>query len=189
MSSIHVQSLPVQQTALPSTPSIRIHNPSLDCLPLSTIPEAPLATPPPTPNLQAKGRSLVRKGRIQRRDSLRRQARKHSALPDHMVEEVLQTKFTKEKERDKKKKEAQRREATEMGSSHRRLSSVSSDSSSPEASPTMSPTSSRSKSKPKSKDSSWTDVTDPEERRRIQNRIAQRKFRMSSSTLTLHLTY
>ncbi len=36
-----------------------------------------------------------------------------------------------------------------------------------------------SKSKSKSKTDDWTDVTEPEERRRIQNRIAQRKFRMS----------
>lgn len=35
-----------------------------------------------------------------------------------------------------------------------------------------------SKSKPKTKTDDWTDVTEPEERRRIQNRIAQRKFRM-----------
>ncbi|KAB5563309.1 hypothetical protein GE09DRAFT_778067 [Coniochaeta sp. 2T2.1] len=34
-----------------------------------------------------------------------------------------------------------------------------------------------SKSKSKTKTDDWTDVTEPEERRRIQNRIAQRKFR------------
>ncbi|KAI1824667.1 hypothetical protein F4861DRAFT_249187 [Xylaria intraflava] len=37
--------------------------------------------------------------------------------------------------------------------------------------------SSKSKSKSKTKNDDWTDVTEPEERRRIQNRIAQRKFR------------
>ncbi|KAI3334830.1 hypothetical protein F4824DRAFT_466057 [Ustulina deusta] len=37
--------------------------------------------------------------------------------------------------------------------------------------------SSKSKSKPKAKNDDWTGVTEPEERRRIQNRIAQRKFR------------
>jgi hypothetical protein len=40
--------------------------------------------------------------------------------------------------------------------------------------------SSKSKSKGKAKSDNWTDVTDPEERRRIQNRIAQRKFRTSN---------
>ncbi|GAP89164.1 putative basic leucine zipper transcription factor domain-containing [Rosellinia necatrix] len=37
--------------------------------------------------------------------------------------------------------------------------------------------SSKSGSKSKAKNDDWTDVTEPEERRRIQNRIAQRKFR------------
>ncbi|KAK0727286.1 hypothetical protein B0T26DRAFT_671969 [Lasiosphaeria miniovina] len=35
----------------------------------------------------------------------------------------------------------------------------------------------KSKSKPKTKSDDWADITEPEERRRIQNRIAQRKFR------------
>ena len=32
------------------------------------------------------------------------------------------------------------------------------------------------KTKPKLKDADWSEVTNPEERRRIQNRVAQRKF-------------
>lgn len=39
--------------------------------------------------------------------------------------------------------------------------------------------STRKSCKVNAKDVDWADVTDPEERRRIQNRIAQRKFRMS----------
>jgi hypothetical protein len=43
--------------------------------------------------------------------------------------------------------------------------------------------SSKSKSKSKAKNDDWTEVTEPEERRRIQNRIAQRKFRKCSGSL------
>lgn len=42
------------------------------------------------------------------------------------------------------------------------------------------PHSGSSKSEFKTKTDDWTEITDPEERRRIQNRIAQRKFRKSS---------
>ncbi|KAJ8120886.1 hypothetical protein ONZ43_g2523 [Nemania bipapillata] len=43
--------------------------------------------------------------------------------------------------------------------------------------PSSKKNSSKSKSKAKAKNDNWTEVTEPEERRRIQNRIAQRKFR------------
>jgi len=49
--------------------------------------------------------------------------------------------------------------------------------------------SSRRSSKTKSKKDDWSDITDPEERRRVQNKLAQRKFRMSSSTIMLGLKY
>lgn len=38
------------------------------------------------------------------------------------------------------------------------------------------------RSKAGAQDTEWSDVTDPDERRRIQNRVAQRKFRMSPPT-------
>ncbi|KFH46235.1 hypothetical protein ACRE_029340 [Hapsidospora chrysogenum ATCC 11550] len=56
-----------------------------------------------------------------------------------------------------------------------RTSSMSSKASSPGAStPPFNP---KGVAKATAKDVDWADVTDPEERRRIQNRIAQRKFR------------
>jgi hypothetical protein len=49
--------------------------------------------------------------------------------------------------------------------------------------PTSSKSSKSSKSKT-TKTDEWQDVTDPEERRRIQNRLAQRKFRMFHPSTT-----
>lgn len=49
--------------------------------------------------------------------------------------------------------------------------------------------SSSSSSKAKSKCDDWSEVTEPEERRRIQNRIAQRKFRKSMAVQESSVSY
>ncbi len=77
-------------------------------------------------------------------------------------------------------------------SKHRDKSNSDTETESPTTMPSRSPKSSaRGSSKPdkspskskNTKSDNWTDVTEPEERRRIQNRIAQRKFRKFRANL------
>lgn len=117
--------------------------------------------------------SLLNSGKVSRRDHHRQPTKKISAIPRHIVEEINhRPQKDNSKTSDTPSEQPTSTEDTMSPHSSSKYSPSSSKASSPGA-----PSSTSPKKSKQSKEVDWADVTDPEERRRIQNRIAQRKFR------------
>lgn len=167
--SLQIQHIPYR--SYPSSVSNTRFGRSHCTISASTIKGQSLYTTPRSTTYNTDPKSLIKSGKINRRDSLKKSPVKPSAIPRHIVEEIKQTQHKD----NTKEVEAPCHEPNDdatMSPRSSKYSTPSSKASSPEAPPSK-------KTKSGGKEVDWADVTDPEERRRIQNRIAQRKFRTS----------
>lgn len=180
MSSLQFQHTPYQSFASSTARS--------NGQPKALSPTARVSLPQSTPRSTTISpehlRSLIKSGKVSRRDHRRQSGKKPSAIPRHIVEEI---KHTPQKDIIDVPEVVpvpieQTTNETSMSPRSTKYSPPSSKASSPGA-----PSTTTKKTKTSgSKEVDWAEVTDPEERRRIQNRIAQRKFRKLTRLITIH---